>query len=486
MIAFLLAPIYLLVNIYIYKRTIGWMAVGISGLRHGVGRAVSIAVYAFFALSSLIAFVLPQSELRRIMKEIGNYWLGVLLYMIFVIVLADIARLFLLYVLHIDREKLCAPRVHRVVGRFCAAAIFLVSVLGVVNAGIVRVTPYEITVDKALVSSSAVCAAAQAGADGTDVRTAARSGAAEGKPAAGSGAAASSDGESRGVNDGRADARGMAGKVSAADNEAESTAETRMGSGAAADLKIVLVSDLHLGYNIGLRQMEKMVAKINAEKADLVVIAGDIFDNEWEAVQEPARMAELLRGIRSKYGVYACYGNHDIEEPILAGFTFRQRAPKASSPQMDAFLSDAGIQLLRDEGVLLNDSFYLYGRADAQRPGAGISERKSPQEITQDMDKTRPIIVIDHQPRELAALAAAGVDIDLCGHTHDGQMFPGNLIVRPFWENFYGYLQKGSMHNIVTSGGGLFGPTMRVGTKAEICSITVHFSGSVNAQETTD
>lgn len=438
MIAFLLAPIYLLVNIYIYKRTIGWMAVGISGLRHGAGRAVSIAVYAFFALSSLIAFVLPQSELRRIMKEIGNYWLGVLLYMIFVIVLADIARLFLLYVLHIDREKLCAPRVHRVVGRFCAAAIFLVSVLGVVNAGIVRVTPYEITVDKALVSSSAVCAAAQAGADGTDVRT-----------AAGSGAAAQ-------------------------------TAQV------AADLKIVLVSDLHLGYNIGLRQMEKMVAKINAEKADLVVIAGDIFDNEWEAVQEPARMAELLRGIRSKYGVYACYGNHDIEEPILAGFTFRQRAPKASSPQMDAFLSDAGIQLLRDEGVLLNDSFYLYGRADARRPGAGISERKSPQEITADMDKTRPIIVIDHQPRELAALAAAGVDIDLCGHTHDGQMFPGNLVVRPFWENFYGYLQKGSMHNIVTSGVGLFGPNMRVGTKAEICPITVHFSGGVNAQETTD
>lgn len=166
MIAFLLAPIYLLVNIYIYKRTIGWMAVGISGLRHGVGRAVSIAVYAFFALSSLIAFVLPQSELRRIMKEIGNYWLGVLLYMIFVIVLADIARLFLLYVLHIDREKLCAPRVHRVVGRFCAAAIFLVSVLGVVNAGIVRVTPYEITVDKALVSSSAACAESEQSADG--------------------------------------------------------------------------------------------------------------------------------------------------------------------------------------------------------------------------------------------------------------------------------------------------------------------------------
>ena len=416
MIAFLLAPIYLLVNVYIYRRTVGWMAVGILGLRHGVGRAASITIYAFFALSSLIAFVLPQSELRRVMKEIGNYWLGVLLYMIFVIVLADIVRLFLLYVLHVDREKLCAPRVHRIVGRFCAVAILIVSVLGVVNAGIVRVTPYEITVDKALA-----------------VR-------------------------------------------------ADETVETEL-SGSATDLKIVLVSDLHLGYNIGLRQMEKMVAKINAEDADLVVIAGDIFDNEWEAVQEPERMAQILRGIRARYGVYACYGNHDIEEPILAGFTFRQSEQKASSPEMDAFLSDADIQLLRDEGVLIDESFYLYGRADARRPGSGIVKRKSPQEITADMDKTKPIIVLDHQPRELAELSAAGVDIDLCGHTHDGQMFPGNLVVRPFWENFYGYLKKGSMHNIVTSGVGVFGPNMRVGTKAEICPIIVHFSGSKNTRE---
>ena len=409
MIAFFLAPVYILINIYIYRRTIGWMAVGISGLRQGAGRVISIAVYAFFAASSLIAFVMPQSEARRILKEIGNYWLGVLLYMIFVIVIADAVRLFLLHVVHIDREKLCAPRVHRIVGRFCAAAIVLVSVLGVINAGIMRVTPYEVTVDKDF-----------AAAQGTEA-------------------------------------------AEAAD---------------ACDLKIVLVSDLHLGYNIGLRQMKKMVEKINTEHADLVVIAGDIFDNEWEAVQEPARMAALLRGIRSKYGVYACCGNHDIEEPILAGFTFRQSAEKASSPEMDAFLEEAGIRLLRDEGVLINGSFYLYGRADARRPGAGIAVRKTPWEITADMDKSRPIIVLDHQPRELAELAAAGVDLDLCGHTHDGQIFPGNLVIRPFWENFYGYLQKDSMHNIVTSGVGLFGPNMRVGTKAEICPITVHFTGT--------
>ena len=86
--------------------------------------------------------------------------------------------------------------------------------------------------------------------------------------------------------------------------------------------------------------------------------------------------------------------------------------------------------------------------------------------------------MLDHEPSELKELSEAGVDIDLCGHTHDGQMFPGNLVTKLFWENSCGYLKKGEMHNIVTSGIGLFGPNMRVGTKAEICSVKVHF-GSI-------
>ena len=68
------------------------------------------------------------------------------------------------------------------------------------------------------------------------------------------------------------------------------------------------------------------------------------------------------------------------------------------------------------------------------------------------------------------------MDLDLCGHTHDGQIFPGNLIIHLFWENSCGYLQKGSMHNIVTSGAGIWGPSMRVGTDSEICPITIHFT----------
>lgn len=242
------------------------------------------------------------------------------------------------------------------------------------------------------------------------------------------------------------------------------------------ELKIILAADLHLGYSIGIRHMEQMVDLINQEDADIVVIAGDIFDNEYEALEDPELLAEVLGGIQSRYGVYACYGNHDIKEKVLAGFTFAGSGEKASDPRMDAFLEKAGIRLLREEGVLIDDAFYLYGRPDYGRPGRGIRVRKTPEQLTEGMDLSRPVIVIDHQPRELQELADAGVDLDLCGHTHDGQTFPGNLTARLFWENICGYLQKGNMHNIVTSGVGVFGPDMRLGTRSEICVITVRFS----------
>ena len=155
-----------------------------------------------------------------------------------------------------------------------------------------------------------------------------------------------------------------------------------------------------------------------------------------------------------------------------------RKEEKVSDPRMDEFLEMAGITLLHDEGVLIDDAFWLYGRPDYKKPGRGISQRRTPEEITAGVDRTKPVFVIDHEPKELQQLADAGVDLDLCGHTHDGQMFPGNLVTALMWENSRGYLQKGNMHNIVTSGVGVFGPNMRVGTKSEICSITVYFKES--------
>lgn len=249
-------------------------------------------------------------------------------------------------------------------------------------------------------------------------------------------------------------------------------------------LHIVLVADLHMGYNIGCDHIQRMVEKINAQDPDLVVIAGDIFDNDYDSLEDPERLIHILKGIKSRYGIYACYGNHDVAEKIIGGFTFESvgSEKKQSDARMDELLQKAGITLLMDESVLINDSFYLYGRPDAEKPGRGVKVRKTPEEIMKGLDTEKPVIVLDHEPRELDELAKAGVDVDLCGHTHDGQIFPLNLTCRLIWENSYGYMKKGRMHNVVTSGVGLYGPFMRVGTDAEIVNISILFQSFKDAE----
>lgn len=242
-----------------------------------------------------------------------------------------------------------------------------------------------------------------------------------------------------------------------------------------SNMKIVMVADLHIGYNIGDKQINNMVKLINKEDADLVLIAGDIFDNDYDAIDNPNKIVEYLKSIKSKNGVYAVYGNHDIDEKTLFGFTFKYHDKKMSSIKMDKMLEKSNIKLLRDENVLLNNGVYLIGRADRTRPGKDIDIRKTPSELTNDIDKTKPIIVLDHQPKEQDLLNEENVDLDLCGHTHDGQLFPGNITVNIMWDNAYGYKKYGNLHNIVTSGVGLYGPNMRIGTKAEITVINVKF-----------
>lgn len=240
-------------------------------------------------------------------------------------------------------------------------------------------------------------------------------------------------------------------------------------------LKIVLIADLHLGYNIGCEHMEQMVEKINIQNPDVVLLAGDVFDNEYEALDNPTKLSKILSGIESKYGTYAVYGNHDIEEKIISGFTF-EGGKKESSEDMDRLLEDANIVRLTDETILIEDSFYICGRPDYSKSGKGVEVRKTASEALEGLDKTKPIIVFEHEPKELNELSEAGADMHLCGHTHDGQIFPGNILCNIVWENSYGHLNKNGMHSIVTSGVGVFGPNMRIGTIAEIVSIDVQFN----------
>ena len=246
--------------------------------------------------------------------------------------------------------------------------------------------------------------------------------------------------------------------------------------GELTQLNAVLIADTHMGYAIGTDHIEQMVDKINSCDPDIVIFAGDIFDNSIDGLDDPERLAQLLASIDSRYGVWATYGNHDINEKILMGFTFSWGENPANDTSMTDFLEKANINLLQDESVLIDDSFYLVGRRDAHKPGTPDGERKSIKELTEGLDKSKPIFVIDHEPSELQETADAGADIDFSGHTHDGQLFPGNLTVGLMWENPCGVIKKDSMYSVVTSGVGVYGPFMRIGTDAEICDVHIKFS----------
>jgi len=422
MIFIWLSPLFIAVNAYyIYEICKCLTAIGKAVTVRHPSKVVDVTVkiikiaygilWSLASVSIYIAFLMPDSlskynnpvcyEIKRILKLIGNYHLGVFMYMGMALIFILICRLFEFVYCHLRRKSLTglshAFNVRRsVLGFVYVSFVVFITLLGVYKAGDIKVNPYEVTIKKS--------------GDKID------------------------------------------------------------------DLKIVMVADLHLGYNIGCEQMEKMVRLINAEKPDLVVIAGDIFDNEYEALDDPERLESILSSIDSRYGTYAVYGNHDVSEKIIGGFTFNWDDPeKGSSDEMDGFLKRCSIKLLRDEYVCIEDSFYLYGRPDYEKPGKNIINRKSPEEIAQTLDMSKTVIVIDHEPRELQELADAGMDVDLCGHTHDGQFFPMNLTSRYItWENSAGLLMKGDMANIVTSGVGLFGPNIRIGTQAEICPITIH------------
>ena len=390
MIAILLAPVYLLANYYLLRRVMGWVKAWFPFFRTARHWALPVAVQAFLACSIVIAFFLPEGRARRVMKLIGNYWLGVLLYVLLAVIAADLLRLLLGYVLPF-KHIFVTTQLHRIAGCVCALVILIASIWGVVNARIIHVTPYDVTVDKTV--------------EGMD------------------------------------------------------------------EMKVVLVADLHLGYNIGEKQMQQMVDRINEQDADLVVIAGDIFDNEWEAVEAPETIAATLRSIRSKYGVYACYGNHDLDEKILAGFTFETKEERIADRRFGEFLDRAKIHLLEDDVVCIDDAFYLAGRKDPDRIRKTQETRDTPSELLTGLDQSLPVFVIDHQPSELTELAEAGADLDLGGHTHDGQLFPGNILTGLMWENACGMKKVGDMYSIVTSGVGLWGPPMRIGTKAEVVII---------------
>ena len=395
MIAIYLSPIYLLLNLYILRWAYLWMGTCHSILRTLGFRLIFAVIYVLLSTSLLTGFLIKNPKsLHRMLKITGNYFLGIFLYTLVIILLADFGRILLKYVFH--ASWIHSRTAFTVAGAICALLILLLSACGIFHAKYIKTTSYDVIINKTIPERTS--------------------------------------------------------------------------------MKIVLLADTHFGYNAGVLHARELVRKINKQKPDLVCIAGDIFDNEYDAIRNPEKLEKTLRGIKSTYGVYACWGNHDLNEEILAGFTFKHKDGDLSDikdPRMKKFLKDSNIHILEDESVLINDQFYVIGRKDASLTEKIHETRKAPAQLTEKLDRDKPIIMIDHQPKELQELADAGVDLDLCGHTHDGQTFPGNFTIKLMWENPCGLLSKDNMTNITTSGAGVWGPAMRIGTDSEICSINI-------------
>jgi hypothetical protein len=225
-----------------------------------------------------------------------------------------------------------------------------------------------------------------------------------------------------------------------------------------ADMHIVLISDLHLGAVHSERRLARIVEQINALEPDLVCIVGDIFNDDYHAIRDPDRAAELFRQIDAAYGVYASLGNHD------SGGTF---------DEMLAFLERSNIRLLKDEYVVIDERLALFGRVDPSPIGGfGGLERQGISHLVDALDPNLPIVVMDHTPINLDQYDER-FDLVLAGHTHKGQIFPANLITDAIYEVDYGHYQRDASapHVIVTSGAGIWGMPMRVGSNCEIVSI---------------
>lgn len=235
-------------------------------------------------------------------------------------------------------------------------------------------------------------------------------------------------------------------------------------------LRVVMVSDLHLGSKLDLNFVQKLTKEINELNPDIICIAGDIFDNDYEALLNPESVIQSLKTLKSKYGVYACLGNHDIDH-----LQFNRKEQTIGHEKIAAFLEAANIVLLEDEIKLIEDTFYIAGRKDKRPLDGGEHNRLSVSQIVETADKTKPILLLDHRPEEVKEASNSGVDLIMCGHTHKGQVFPGNLIVKLTTDYSYGHYNVLGMDTIVSSGAGYWGPPCRVATNCEIVVIEAEF-----------
>lgn len=219
------------------------------------------------------------------------------------------------------------------------------------------------------------------------------------------------------------------------------------------DLNIVIASDFHLGVLSGKRHLQRFVTLSNGLKPDLVLLAGDLVDDDpvWYVRYG---MSEVMEKLTSKYGVFGVLGNHEYYGKKI-GLLVR-------------VMEESGVAILRDETVRVADKFYVSGREDRTNGKRHPLDRLKP-------ESDLPWIVMDHTPSDLKTPAELGAFLHVSGHTHKGQMWPNRLITKRVFELDYGYRLKGATHFLVSSGFGFWGPPIRIGSRSELWNVHIKF-----------
>ncbi|MFW5944020.1 MAG: metallophosphoesterase [Bacteroidota bacterium] len=218
-------------------------------------------------------------------------------------------------------------------------------------------------------------------------------------------------------------------------------------------LKIAFIADFHIQQKTNLHYVERVKEKINALKPDLVLFGGDIVEGDGNE-DKLAQFEQLISQIESRYGNYGVIGNHEIY----------------GGKETEQFFNNAGIQLLKDTVEVVNSSVNLIGRLDEH-----IKDRKSLKELLKQSRDSLPIIMVDHRPTKIPEVSKTSVDMQLSGHTHNGQLFPFNLITKSIYPLSWGYENLDNTHFFVTSGIRLWGPPVRTTGLSEIMVIDITF-----------
>ena len=222
-------------------------------------------------------------------------------------------------------------------------------------------------------------------------------------------------------------------------------------------LRIAVASDLHLGRLFGNKAIERLHIMLSKHQADILLMPGDIMDDNTQAFNTYNMKDSLAKLVASlPYGVYATLGNHDLyghEQPISDS------------------LRAAGVQLLNDEITHLNhqgEMVWLMGRFDNHK-----HQRVATTELLAQVNNAEPLILLDHRPSAILEHSKLPIDLQVSGHTHNGQIFPVNFIVSAINRLSYGYEAIGKGHFVVSSGYGFWGIPFRLGSRSEIWIINL-------------